>query len=214
MNERDSLFSSRRAFLGRSVVAGGVLALGALTLPAIPAHALDFSTGDARLLLFLLEVQALQSDYFTRASMTTPAQGMTLGEANALNTFAEQDERQKRWCKLALRKFNREQQAPSTMSGGFANRRYTFGAMDSHDSLLREALRVKSAGAAAWMGAAGKADNGEIASAFASLAGVQARHRAVLADALGQPALMAMAPALSLSDATRQLEEFGFKAAM
>ncbi len=214
MNERDSL-SSRRAFLGRSAVAGGVLAIGALALPAVPAHALEFSTGDAGLLTFLLQVQGLQSDFFTRASMTTSAEGMTLGEANALSTLAEQDERQKRWCKMALRKFHMEQRSlPSTMSGGFSSKRYTFTSMDSRDSLLRQSLRLKSAGAAAWMGAAGQADNGEIASAFASLGGVQARHRAVLADALGQPALMAMAPALSLEDATRQLEEFGFKAGM
>lgn len=100
------------------------------------------------------------------------------------------------------------------MSGGFERKRYRFGAMNSRDSILREALRLKTASASAWTGAAGEADAGEIASAFASLAGIQNRHRALLADALGEPALMAMAPTLSVRDARRQLERFGFDAAL
>lgn len=215
MNERDSLSSSRRAFLGRSALAGGALALGTLTLPALPAHALEFSYGDARLLAFLGKVQALQSDFFTRAALTTTAEGLTEGEANALNTFAAQDERQKRWCKLALRKFAPGQNGwPSTMFGGFTRSRYSFGEMNSRDTLLREALRLKSAAAAAWMGAAGEADQGKVAAAFASLAGVQARHRALLASSLDQPALMAMAPAMTMRQAMRELERFGFSASI
>ena len=217
MNERDSHLSSRRAFLGKSALAGGAIAGGALALSglALPAHALEFSYGDSRLLAFLLEVQTLQSEFFTRAALTMTAEGLTEGEANALNTFALQDERQKRWCKLALRKFGSGQNGwPSTMSGGFTRSRYSFGAMNSRDALLRESLRLKSAGAAAWMGAAGQADKGEVAAAFASLAGVQARHRALLASSLEQPALMAMAPTMTMRQAMRELEQFGFSASM
>ncbi len=214
MQERDSHLSSRRAFLGRGALAGGALAVGALVLPALPAHALTFSYGDARLLAFLLEVQELQSEYFTRAALTMIADGLTAGEANTLNTIAKQDGEQRRWCKLALRKFALANNGlPSTMSGGFGSKRYSFGVMNSRESILREALRLKTASASAWVGAAGEADKGEIASAFASLAGVQNRHRALLADALDEPALMAMAPTLSVSDARRALEHFGFEAA-
>lgn len=217
MNERDSHLSSRRAFLGKSALVGGALAGGALTLGtlALPAHALEFSYGDARRLAFLGEVQALQSDFFTRAALTMTAEGLTEGEVQILNTLALQDERQKRWCKLALRKFAPGQNGmPSTMFGGFTRSRYSFGEMNSRDALLREALRLKSAGAAAWMGAAGEADKGEVAAAFASLAGVQARQRAVLASALDQPSLMAMAPSMTMHQAMRELEQFGFSAAM
>lgn len=215
MNERDSHSSSRRAFLGRSAVAGGVLAIGALTLPAVPARALDFSYGDARLLTFLLEVQGLQSEFFTSAALTNTAEGLTGGEANALNTMAKQDEQQKRWCKMALRKFAASQNGlPSTMSGGFTRKNYTTSFINTRDSILRESLRLKTASAAAWTGAAGRAADGEIASAFASLAGVQNRHRVVLANALDEPALMAMAPAMSMQDAMSELERFGFAAPM
>lgn len=214
MKERDSHLSSRRAFLGRGALAGGALAIGTLALPALPAHALEFSYGDARLLAFLLEVQELQSEFFTSAALTMIADGLTAGEANMLNVIAKQDGEQKRWCKLALRKFAMSQNGmPSTMSGGFTRKRYRFGAMKSREAILTEALRLKTASASAWMGAAGEADHGEIASAFASLGGIQSRHRVLLADALGQPSLMAMAPTLSMRDARRALEYFGFEAA-
>lgn len=214
MNPRDSHLSSRRAFLGQSAAATGILAIGALALPALPAHALQFSTRDARLLTFLLNVQALQSDFFTNSALTITAEGLTAGEANTLSTIALQDERQMRWCKAALRKFTSKNDLPSVMSGGFKHKSPSFNALNSRESLLREALRLKSAAASAWIGAAGSADQGEMAGAFASLAGVQARHRAVLADALNQPSLMAMAPAMTLSDAARELEHFGFMAPM
>ncbi|BCM91617.1 hypothetical protein IAD21_03492 [Abditibacteriota bacterium] len=214
MNERDSHLSSRRAFLGRGALAGGVMAVGALALPALPAHALDFSYGDARLLAFLLEVQEMQSEFFTRAALTMIADGLTAGEANSLNVIAKQDGEQKRWCKLALRKFAVSQNGlPSTMSGGFGRKHYTFASMSTRESILREALRLKTAAVSAWTGAAGDADEGQIASAFASLAGVQSRHRSIIANALGEPALMAMAPTLSVRDARRALEHFGMDTA-
>lgn len=215
MNERDSHSSSRRAFLGKSaLVGGGALALGAIVLPSLPARATDFEYGDARLLEFLLKVQALQSDYFATAALTTSAQGLTSSEANILNTLAKQDEQQKRWCKGALRKFAMGQGMPSTMSGGFHAKRYSFQIMKTRETLLRDALRLKTASASAWTGAAGRADDGEIAAAFASLAGVQNRHRALLAEMLGEPAIMAMAGAMSMRDATVELDKYGFSSAM
>ena len=215
MKERDSHLSSRRAFLGRSALAGGALAVGTLALPALPAHALDFSYGDAKLLAFLLEVQALQSEFFTRVSLAKVADGLTLEEANALNLIAKQDGEQKRWCKLALRKFAISQNGlPSTLSGGFTRKRYIFVPMTSRDTILRQSLRLKKASAAAWNNAAGDADEGEIVSAFASLAGIQNRHCALLADALDEPALMAMAPTTSMRDSRKELGYFGLNTAL
>lgn len=214
MKERDLHFSSRRAFLGRSALVGGAVAVGALALPALPAHAQDFSMGEARMLEFLLEVQMLQSEFFTTATLTNTAEGLTEGEANTINTIAQQDAEQERWCKVALQKFALAHNGlPDTLPGGFKRRRYTFAPMSSRDMLLRESLRLKTASASAWMGAAAEANNGEIASAFASLAGIQSRHRALLAEALGEPVFMAMAPTLSMKDARYALMHFGFDAA-
>ena len=213
MKERDTHFSSRRAFLGQSALVGGAVAVGVLALPALPAHAQDFSIGDGRLLEFLLEVQTLQSEFFTNAALTTTADGLTGIESNTLNTITQQDGEQKRWCKLALERFAISHNGlPDTLPGGFTHSRYNFAPMGSREMLLREALRLKSASASAWMGAAGEADSGEIASAFASLAGIQSRHRALLAQALGEPVFMAMAPTLSMNDARESLAHFGFDA--
>ena len=214
MKERDSHFSSRRAFLGRSALVGGAVAVGALALPALPAHAQDFSISDGRLLGFLLEVQMLQSEFFTNAALTTTADGLTEVESNTLNTITQQDGEQERWCKIALHKFALSHNGlPNTLPGGFTRHRYKFAAMNSRDMLLREALRLKTASASAWMGAAGEANSGEIASAFAALAGIQSRHRALLAHALEEPVFMAMAPTLSMSEARSALARFGFDAA-
>lgn len=211
MFESDQL-SSRRAFLGRSALASaGVLALGALTLPALPAHALSFSPGDARTLDFLERLQVLQNDFFSRAAASTTADGLRAGEGTALNLIGEQDGEQMRWCKLAQQSFaGAQNQMPSTMSGGIPTNHFTFGQLNTRGELLREALTLKTTAVGIWMGAAANANRRELVSALASLAGVQSRHRAVLADSLGQDALMAYAPTLSLREGQQRLARYGF----
>ncbi|RYX84586.1 twin-arginine translocation signal domain-containing protein [bacterium] len=204
MKERDSQLSSRRAFLGRGALAGGALAIGTLALPALPAHALSFSGGDAQLLAFLLEVEKLQCEYFKNASLN---KALTETEANIFIFIARQETDQKNWCRLALRKFAVDNHGlPSTMSGGLEEKHYGFDTVGSRDSVLREAIRLKKASASAWLSAAGEADAGEIVSAFASLGGVQNRHLAVLSNALGETTI----PSLSVSEARRELAHFGF----
>lgn len=211
MFEPDQL-SSRRAFLGRSALASaGVLALGTLALPALPARSLSFSPGDARTLDFLERLQVLQNDFFSRAAASTTADGLRAGEGTTLNLIGEQDGEQMRWCKLAQQSFaGAQNQMPSTMSGGLPMNRFTFGQLDTRGQLLREALTLKTTAVGIWMGAAAGANRRELVSALASLAGVQSRHRAVLADILGQDALMAYAPMLSMNEGQRQLARYGF----
>jgi len=211
MFERDQL-SSRRAFLGRSALASaGVLALGTLTLPALPAHALSFSPGDARTLEFLTRLQNLQTEFFLRAVASTTADGLREGEGSALNLIGQQDGEQMRWCQLAERKFAGPQnELPSTMSGGIPMNRFKFGQLDTRASLLREALNLKTTSAGIWTGAVAGAGRGELVSALASLAGVQNRHRAMLAHISGETALLPYAPALSMDEGRRQLERYAF----
>lgn len=204
--------SSRRAFLGRSALASaGVLALGTLSLPALPARALSFSPGDARTLQFLERVQMLQNEFFLNAVASTTADGLREGEGNALNLIATQDGEQMRWCKLAQTRYAGPQnEMPSTMPGGIQMNRFKFGQMRTRDEMLREALSLKTTAAGIWTGAVANAGKGELVSALASLAGVQNRHRAVLADILGETALMAYAPTLSMSQAREELQRYGF----
>jgi hypothetical protein len=211
MFERDQL-SSRRAFLGHSALAtAGVMALGTLSLPALPARALSFSPGDARTLEFLTRLQNLQSDFFARAVASTTADGLREGEGSALNLIAQQDGEQMRWCKMARNRFtSAPNQMPSTLSGGIKMNRFKFGQLDTRDDLLREALSLKTTSASIWTGAVANTNGSELVSALASLAGVQNRHRAMLANILGEEALLAYAPTLSLSEGRTELEHYGF----
>lgn len=211
MFERDQL-SSRRAFLGRSALASaGVLALGTLSLPALPARALSFSPGDARTLQFLERVQTLQREFFLNAVASTTADGLREGEGSVLNLIANQDGEQMRWCKLAQTRFaGAQNQMPSTLPGGIPMNRFRFGRMNTRDEMLREALSLKTTAAGIWTGAVAGAGNGELVSALASLAGVQNRHHAMLCDVLGETALMAYAPTLSLSEGRNELQRYGF----
>ena len=211
MFEPDQL-SSRRAFLGRSALASaGVLALGTLSLPALPARALSFSPGDARTLQFLERVQTLQNEFFLNAVASTTADGLREGEGSALNLIANQDGEQMGWCKLAQTRFaGAQNQMPSTLPGGMTVNRFQFGQMRTRDEMLREALSLKTTAAGIWTGAVAGANNGELVSALASLAGVQNRHRAMLSDILGETALMAYAPTLSMKEGREELQRYGF----
>lgn len=204
--------SSRRAFLGRSALtSAGVLALGTLTLPALPARALSLSSGDGQLLAFLERLQALQSEFSTRAMLGTTTDGLRANEGAVLSLIGQQDGEQERWCKLAQNSFGLMPDAPpSTKSGGIPRNNFQFGEFSSRGTLLRRALSLKTTAAGVWTGAVSNTNRGELASALASLAGVQNRHRAILADFLGEGALVAYAPALSLTQGREQLARYGF----
>jgi len=212
MFEPDQL-SSRRVFLGRSALASaGVLALGTLSLPALPARALSLSSGDGQLLAFLERLQALQSEFSMRAMLGNTTDGLREGEGTVLSLIGQQDGEQERWCKLAQNRFGLMPNAlPSTKSGGIPRNNFEFSESPTRGTLLRRALSLKTTAAGVWTGAVSDTNRGELASALASLAGVQNRHRAILADFLGEGALVAYAPALSLTQGREQLARYGFE---
>ncbi|MDF2439736.1 MAG: hypothetical protein JWN98_720, partial [Abditibacteriota bacterium] len=90
---------SRRQWLGLSVAACGA----ALALAAKPAHAIE--NPDAQALRFLAELEALQSDFWTRAAASAAIQGMEGRERDVVHLIANQDREHKEWFHLARQKF-------------------------------------------------------------------------------------------------------------
>ena len=202
--------ASRRDFLRSGLLLGAATTV-ALSLSATPAHALKLVYGDAQRLQFLVEVQAMQADFFRRAAQSVTADGLQEREMTALGVIAQEDGQQMRWCEIALKRFGGTafEMAPGLQSASKTPPSFDFGAdtFKTRENLLQRAIELKTISASAWMGAAGDCNKAELCSALASLGGVQNRHLAILQDVSGQSALLAMAPPMSPEAAYKALEK-------
>ncbi|PQV64243.1 Ferritin-like domain-containing protein [Abditibacterium utsteinense] len=202
---------SRRALLGVGALVGA-----ALCLPALPARA-DFGYSDVKALRLLEEIAGLEADFFAKAAISAPADGLQEPEMNAINLIARQDNELMRWFKAArgrygisaFDKFYSLNQASSRPLPS-----YRFGAATSNTraGLFSRAIEIKTVAVGAFHGAVGQADDAKLVQAFAALAGVQGRHLAMLQELNGQTPFTPLESAISLREAATKLSEYGFNA--
>lgn len=200
---------SRRTLLKLGAIAGA-----ALTLPALPARA-DFPYHDIRTLRYLEEIARLQSDFFTKAALSSPAEALEEREMNLFNLLAKQDAELKRWFLAARRRYNMG--AYSTFytpnlstSRPIPSYRFGIGTFTSRGALYAKAIEIKETAVGAFHGAVGDANSPQMIQAFASLAGVQGRHLAMLRELAGQAPLIDFEAAISRRTAAQKFAQYGF----
>ncbi len=202
---------SRRALLGLGIVIGA-----ALSLPALPARA-DFGYSDVKAMRLLEEIARLESDFFTKAAISAPADALQEREMNALNLIARQDNELMRWFAAArgrfgIAAFDKFYSLNQASSRPLPEYRFGNTIGTTRDALFARAIEIKSVAVGAFHGAVGAANDAELVQAFAALAGVQGRHLAMLQELSGQSPYTPYEAALPLREAATKLSEYGFNA--
>lgn len=202
---------SRRALLMMGAAAGV-----ALTLPALPSRADTAPYSDVRALRFLEEIARMEADFFAKVANSTPAEGLQSRESSALSLIALQDAELARWFKAARGRYKLGAAdtffSPNqAISRPLPDYRFDLNAFASREGLYDAAIGLKETAVGAFHGVVGEADSPKMIQAFASLAGVQGRHLALLREMSGRDALVAFEPALSKSVAAEKLASYGFK---
>ncbi|HEX8465624.1 MAG TPA: hypothetical protein VF627_13485, partial [Abditibacterium sp.] len=166
--ETDSPNLSRRTLLTLGAVAGAVLAL-----PALPAKAAPVSYGDAKSLRFLEEIARIEADFFARAALSAPAEGLSERELSIFSLIGRQDGELVRWFKGARRRSGMS--AYSTFftpnrstSRPMATYRFGADAFSSRNDLFSTAISLKETSVGAFHGVVGSANAPEMIQAFAA----------------------------------------------
>lgn len=208
-NEAQPAKLSRRSLLTLSAIAGAAIAL-----PALPSRA-DFPYSDIRTLRYLEEIAALQADFFTKITMSSPADALSERERNIFNLLAQQDGEVARWSRAARRRYNMG--AATTFytpnlstSRPLPSYQFGLGTFATREALFSHAIDIKETAVGAFHGAVGGADSPKMIQAFASIAGVQGRHLAILQELAEQEPLIDFENALSRSAVARKFEQYGF----
>ena len=201
--------ASRRGFLALSAAACGA----ALVLGAAPARAMEY--GDQQLLRYLEEVERVQQEFFTRATLSGTADGLQEREANTINLIAHQDAEHVSWCVLASQKFgvgSTSRSGSATLESPRPATNYLFPAktFERRASLYSLALSLKETAVAAYHGAVARADDPEIVQAIAALAGVEGRHLAMMRELAGQDPFVTYEVSLSPRQVANKLSAYGF----
>lgn len=202
---------SRRDWLGLSLAACGA----ALAMATSPAHAIVHP--DAQALRFLEEMEAMQSNFWTRAAASAATHGMEGRERDVIYLIANQDREHKEWFHLARRKFGVSEfghfYTPNT-SQSRPVRTFTFPAQAfaSRGDLFPLGQMLKDTSVAAYHGMVGRTSNGDLTQAVAALAGIEGRHAAALREIAGiTPLPDAFEAALGAQVVARRLESYGFR---
>ncbi len=210
---------SRRAFLVRTLCAGGVLAAGTVLMPGkAQADILDFLNKiydfDPVVLNFAHEMEELQADFFERASTSPACNALEPAQRNVIYGIAAQD----RAHFEALDEFTR---LAATRNGGAARtqhssttrrpRIYTFGkSFKNKEMLLASAIELKECCVSAYHGAVHLV-GGDLLTPAAAIAGVDGRHLAVLREIAGlDPVPFSFENQVSPHNIGNKLSRYGF----
>ncbi|HEY0072465.1 MAG TPA: ferritin-like domain-containing protein [Abditibacteriaceae bacterium] len=212
---------SRRAFLIRTLCAGGVLAAGTTLAPGkAQADILDFLSKlydfNPVVLNFAHEMEELQADFFERASISRAGKMLEPRARNLIYEIAAQD-------RAHFEFLDELTQLQATRNGGSRRtlqtsasrrpRRFTFpaGAFEDKDMLLPAAVELKELCVSAYHGAVHLITS-NLLSPAAAVAGVDGRHLAVLREVAGlDPVPFSFENQVSAQVIGRKLSGYGFK---
>ena len=195
---------SRRGALALGALAG----VAALTLPRLPARALNM--GLASQMRFLENAQYLQNQFFTRALESPALDDLTPQDTSIISTIAREDGEQARWFRAARGRgglLSSNSTLPASLTAptfAISSSRYA-----KRDTFFESAIALKNATIGAYHGIVGAGGNPEIVQAIAALAGVQNRHVALLCELAGRDPFVTYVEPLSLQQAGSTLSKFG-----
>jgi hypothetical protein len=178
--------TTRRDFLGKSVVGGGVL-LAAFAAPA--ALAADRNAGDRAILNFALSLEYLQDSFYTEADRIGALKGELARQASIVGAH-------ERAHVKALRQ--------TLGSAAIARARFNFhGATESEDAFRRTAVAFEDLAVAAYKGQAPRLRSRGYLAAAIAIHSVEARHAAWIRRLAGiQPAAHAFDEPITRKKAT------------
>lgn len=196
---------SRRGALLLGALAGAA----ALTLPRLPARALDLGTPSN--LKFLENAQYLQNQFFSSALISTALNDLTPRDTVAIDTIAREDGEQARWFRLA-RARGGVLASVGTQAASLTAPTFTINAANyaNRAKFFDSAIALKTASVGAYHGIVGAGGPSEIVQAIAALAGVQNRHLAMLKELAGQDPFVTYVEAMPIQAAGNALGKFGF----
>ncbi len=212
---------SRRAFLVRTLCAGGVLAAGTVLTPGkAQADILDFLNKlydfDPVVLNFAHEMEELQAEFFERAAASSVFDALEPAQRNVIYGIAAQD----RAHFMALDELTR---LNATRNGGAARtqhtsttwrpRKFTFGkAFKNKEMLLASAVELKEDCVSAYHGAVHLIKGSGLLTPAAAIAGVDGRHLAVLREIAGlDPVPFSFENQVSAHKIGNRLSRYGFQ---
>ena len=211
---------ARRKLLGMGLAAGGaVLAMGTIGKGIAKADIIDFLDGpldlDPIIINFAFELEELQVDFFERAALSRGFNQLSSREQSTFSLIGMQDRAQfeairNLRAKLGIKSGNSFESYNSESS----RRPRTFrfgGAFNSRESLMNEAIEIKSLAVASYHGAVTHIDRGNLTLA-AAIAGTDGRHLVILRELAGlDPVPSSFEEAISPQDTGNKLAKYGFK---
>ena len=173
INFRDE--NSRRRFLKTAAVIGAGSTLVAATLRDSMALA-DASTNDVKILNFALTLEYLESEFYTKGLEGDALDGRDL---ELVEPIRDHEKSHVEGLTQTIKDL-----------GGTPAEKPSFvfpdGTFDDKDTFLKTASAFEELGVTAYHGQVPLIEDGDILAAAASIAGVESRHAAVIADLLGE----------------------------
>jgi len=205
---------SRRAAL----IMGAALPAGLLLARAATAHAdASFGSSETKAMQFLEALESLQTEFFACAAASAAFDGMEERERDVFAAIATQDRQHSEWFRQARRKYGVAEHS-GAYSPNLSRSRpvtvYTFqmGSFETRAKLIPLAISIKDTAVGVYHSFVGSVGNGEVAQAFAALAGVEGRHSAALHEIGGTQSLPnAFEAVISPKTAYNRLQSTGFR---
>jgi len=175
MNFRDE--NGRRNFLRAAAVVGVGSTLVATTRQDKKAFA-EASANDLEILNYALTLEYLEADFYTRGVKGGFLKGQTL---ELVSPIRDHEQEHVEVLTATVKSLGGKPAAKPEFT-------YPKGTFTDRDKFLMTASVFEELGVTAYHGQVARIDNGDILSAAASIAGVESRHAAVLADLIdGNP---------------------------
>ncbi len=204
---------ARRHLLALGTALGGAAFAGALFNPAradLVAAVGKIFYLDPIVLNFALELEELESDFFSRVTTAAGFGELDEKQQNIIFNIATQDKAH--FEKLgSIRSLRGDRAARSNQASSTIPKFFRYGNLSSKDEVLKAALDLKENALFAYHGAVGLLKDGSLLTAAASIAGVEGRHAAVLRESMGlDPVPAPFEGALEAQVSGRKLARYGF----
>ncbi len=204
---------ARRHLLALGTALGGAAFAGALFNPAradLVAAVGKIFYLDPIVLNFALELEELESDFFTRVTSSTGFGQLNERQQNVFYTMATQDK--EHFEKLGkIRSIRGDRASRSNQASSTRPKVFRFSSLSTQDQVLKAALDLKENALFAYHGAVGLLKDPALLTTAASIAGVEGRHVSVLRESMGlDPVPAPFEGALEAQVSGRKLARYGF----
>ncbi|PQV64245.1 Ferritin-like domain-containing protein [Abditibacterium utsteinense] len=205
---------ARRHFMALGTALGGAAFAGALFSPAradLVAAVGKIFYLDPIVLNFALELEELESDFFSRVTTSSGFGALDERQQNIFYTIASQDKAH--FEKISsIRDLRGDTGARRNQASSLGRPKFfRYGPLGNKDEVLGAALDLKENALFAYHGAVGLIKDASLLSVAASIAGVEGRHVSALRESMGlDPVPAPFEGALEAQVSGRKLARYGF----